>query len=433
MTGHSGLVSRRGFLGASALGGTALLLTACSATGGSGGATGGSGGGGKNFSWANWSDAPATSQLYIDLITKYATDNGIQIDRQANVSFADYNTKFRTLLAGGQPPDIMRLNDDFLRELQDKDQLFDTTALIASSGMKIADYFPEVFNFGERNGKHSAMTIGLSPRVVYYNKTAFQKAGVPLPPSTWSMDGWKWDDFLNAAKALTKGTSQYGCQITLDTGNEQAWSANNGGEGIFSKDGKTFTLAEGANLEAMQWAADLSLKHKVQAPWADVQATNATYDRFANQQDMMRTGPMSDYTTMQTIAKDFEFGVAPMPGQVKQLQNGGFTLFVIPAKAKNPEAAFKFLSYLSGPEGGKQFAEKAVFVAVNREAASGLTSGLKLFGEAADNQTTTNSTTATSQAVALYRPQLQLAYGGNKTVKEALGSVADQINSLLQA
>ena len=431
MDGLSGL-SRRRLLGVPAGIGGAAVLAACGGQSGSGSL--------KSFSFANWSDAPAVSQLYIDIIAQYQKDKGVTVDRQANVSFDDYNTKFRTLLASGQPPDVMRLNDDFLRELADKGQLYDTTSFIKQAGMKPADYYPQVFNFGELSGKHVAMTIGLSPRVIYYNKTAFQDAGIPLPPKTWTMDGWKWDDFLSAAKELTRGTTRYGCQLTLDTGNEQAWPRNNGGPGIFSADGRTFTLGQGVNLEATQWVADLSLKHKVQAPWANVQATNATYDRFSNQQDMMRSGPMSDYTQLQSSIKDFEWDIAPLPGQVAQYQNGGMTLFVIPAKAKDTEAGFRFLEYLSGPVGGKTFASNAAFVPVNRQAAAALGApgsvatgaNLKLCAEAADHQTTTHSTTATSQAVALYRPQLQLAYAGSKTVKEALGSVADQINSLLQ-
>jgi multiple sugar transport system substrate-binding protein len=418
------------FLGASAMGvGSLALMRAGAAFAADEGA----------FSLANWSDAPAVSQLYIDIINNYEKSAGVKVSRQANVSFNDYNTRFRVLLAGGQPPDVMRLNDDFLREMSDKKQLLDLTDLIKSSGMNMDEYFPDVFNFTQTADGHTGMTIGVSPRVIYYNKTAFQKAGIPLPPKTWTMDGWKFEDFLNAAKALTKG-EQYGANLSLDTAVEQQMSVNNGGEGIFSKDGRSFTLADGPNVEAMQWVADLTLVHKVQAPWAEIQATNATFDRFTNQQDLMRSGPMSDFSYFTNTVKDFEWDVAPQPGQVAQKQNGGNTLFVVPAKAKHPEAAFKFLAYLSGEEGGKVFASNAAFIPVNRAAAktvgatgNAATGNMQLFVEAAANQTNTNSTTATSQAVALYRPQLQLAYAGQATAKDALGSVKDQINSLLQA
>ena len=433
MATHNGLmnISRRRFLGASAAGiGSLAFLSGTSRSWAAGGGS---------FSYANWADAPAVSQLYIDIVNNYQKANGVKVNRQANVSFQDYNTRFRVLLAGGSPPDVMRLNDDFLREMSDKKQILDLSELIKSSGLNMAEYFPDVFNFTQTPSGHTGMTIGVSPRVIYYNKTAFQKAGIPLPPKTWTMDGWKWDDFLNAAKALTKGTEQYGAQLTLDTAIEQQWPVNNGGEGIFSRDGRSFTLSEGPNVEAIQYVADLALVHKVAAPWADVQETNATFDRFTNQKDMMRSGPMSDYSYFQGAIKDFEWDIAPQPGQVAQMQNGGNTLFVVPTKAKNPEAGFKFLESLTGEEGGKVFASNAAFIPVNINAAKTIgaagntaTGNMQLFVEAAAHQTNTNSTIATSQAVALYRPQLQLVYAGSMTAKEALSSVKSQIDPLLQ-
>src|SRR5690349_18729483 len=109
MVTHNGLmnISRRRFLGASAAGIGSLAFL--SGTSRSWAADGGS------FSYANWADAPAVSQLYIDIVNNYQKANAVKVNRQANVSFQDYNTRFRVLLAGGSPPDVMRLNDDFLR------------------------------------------------------------------------------------------------------------------------------------------------------------------------------------------------------------------------------------------------------------------------------------------------------------------------------
>ena len=256
-------LSRRNFLGASAAGIGSMAFMA--ATRGVFAQDAGA------FSVANWNDAPAVAQLYLDIMDNYEKATGVKISRQANVSFSDYNTRFRVLLSGGNPPDVMRLNDDFLREMSDKKQILDLTEMIKASGMDMSEYFEDVFNFTQTPGGHTGMTIGVSPRIMYYNKTAFQEAGIPLPPSTWTMDGWTWDTFLDAAKALTKGTERYGVQISLDTALEQMWTVNNGGEGIFSADGRSFTLADEPNVEAIQWVADLTLVHKVQAPWAEIQ------------------------------------------------------------------------------------------------------------------------------------------------------------------
>ena len=390
---------------------------------------------------SNWSDAPAVSDLYIQIVEDYEKANGVSVDRQANVSFPDYNTKFRTLLAGGQPPDVMRLNDDFLREVADKELSVDLSQYFeGDNGINRADYFEDVLDFGKVSGAYRALPIGLSPRVIYYNKTAFQAAGIPLPPSTWTMEGWTWDDFLAAAKALTKGTDQYGVELTLDSGIEESWPRNNGGPGIYSEDGRKFTLAKDEGVEAMQWIADLAVKYKVAPAWAEIQGTNAHFDVFTTGKVAMNMGPMSDYSYYQGAVEEFEWDIAPLPGKVNQVQTGGFTLFVIPTKAKNPDAAWDFMRYLSGEEGGSVFASNAAFIPVNRKAADVVGSAdavaqgnLGLFVEAADHQGTTNSSTVAAHAVALYRPLLEQAYTGEVTVKEALESVEDQINSLLQA
>ena len=154
---------------------------------------------------------------------------------------------------------------------------------------------------------------------------------------------------------------------------------------------------------------------------------------------MIRLGAMSDFSYFAQTIKDFEWDIAAPPGKVAQKQNGGNTLFIIPTKAKNPEPAFKFLQYLSGEEGGKIFAENAAFIPVNRKAAESIgtsgasaTGNMKLFVDAAANQTNTNSTTATSQAVAIYRPQLQLVYAGQATAVDVLTAAKAQIDPLLQ-
>ncbi|WP_089773136.1 extracellular solute-binding protein [Ruania alba] len=61
--------------------------------------------------------------------------------------FDDYQTRFRTLIAGGSPPDLMRLNDDFLREMSDKESILDIEPYLSESGVDTSDYFEGVLDF----------------------------------------------------------------------------------------------------------------------------------------------------------------------------------------------------------------------------------------------------------------------------------------------
>lgn len=362
---------------------------------------------------------------------------GIKMQPQAAVAFADFQTRFRTLLAGGEPPDVMRLNDDFLREVSDKSLTTDLTPFFEKSGLKMEDYFENLFNFSKLPSGQRALVVGAQVRCIFYNKTMFEKEGVSLPPTTWTPEGWKWENFLEAAKALTKGSEQYGALIINDTAYENTFAVNNGGEGIFSADGKKFALADPAGHEAIQWAADLSLVHKVSPKYGDIQADQAAQRLFTAGKLGMIMNSSSNVGYYNQNVKDFEWDLAPIPAKINQVQEGGVVLYVIPSKAKNPEQAWEYLNYAAGPEGGKVLAEAGLCVPVNKQAAQALKSpgeypkNIKLLVEGADHNRIVNSTTATAAAVAIYRPQLQRVYTGEVTAEEALSSVRSQVEDAI--
>lgn len=418
---------RRQFLQWSALTAGMTALTACAGKSPSSA--------GLGFSYSNWQGG--TDALFEEILADYETKASVTIDRQALVSFSDYQTRFRTLLSGGSPPDVMRLNDDFLRELSDKEQILDLTAYIKKSGIDKADYFENVFDFTLLPRGQSGIAIAVQPRVIFYNKTLFEAAGVPLPPTDWSSAGWEWDDFLEAAKALTTDTDQWGTILNKDTGYENTFAVNNGGPGIFSTDGRSFTLADDEGIEAIQWVADLAVEHKVSPPWAELGVDQIELSMFVAGKLGMLLGTFGSATYFRDNVTDFEWDVAPIPAKVEQKQEGSMVLFVIPTKSKNPDAAWDFLEYLSGPEGGSVFAKNAAFIPVNRAAAQAIKGSdsqpknIALFIEAASHQASVNSTSATAEAVAIYRPQLERVYTGEISAREALTGVRDQVEAAL--
>lgn len=106
----------------------------------------------------------------------------------------DYETKIRTMLAGGTVPDIIRTNDDFVRFYSTKGQFTDLQPLMDRDGITPDNYFPPIFDFPRQpDGKYTAWTLGNQPRVIYYNVDLFEKAGVALPPTDWTSEGWTWD------------------------------------------------------------------------------------------------------------------------------------------------------------------------------------------------------------------------------------------------
>jgi multiple sugar transport system substrate-binding protein len=104
--------------------------------------------------------------------------------------------------------------------------------------------------------------------VIYYNTKKFADAGLQ-PPQL----GWTWDDFLNAATALTSGeggSKQYGFGVPFFTFGLVPWFLTNGTYPL-TDDWSDSNLNDPKALEAVTFINDLINTHKV-AP--KVQGTN---------------------------------------------------------------------------------------------------------------------------------------------------------------
>ncbi|GAB3424335.1 sugar ABC transporter substrate-binding protein [Flindersiella endophytica] len=432
------MLTRRGFLGASA-----ATLGAAGVAGIAGCGNGGSAAGdGKNITFLNW-DPVAKGEPLSNAVAAFEKSSGLQVTVQPAPT-TDYDTKLLTIMSSGATPDAIRINDDYVLGYSQNDALLDLNDYIKRDGLSESDYFEHPYKFPiQQDGKHTAWASGTQPNLVFYNVDAFKQAGLDLPPTTWTDDGWKWDDFLAAARKLTIPGERWGVLAFDDTSSETTFTVNNGTDGIYSKDGKRFTLADEASVEGIQWLADLSLKHKVQPPWEEIQGGESNPDfalsMFATGKVAMMTRNFGSAAYMRENVKDFAWDLAPIPGNLSHKTIATLIVWAIPAKAKNPDGAWKLLRSFTDPAGAKALAEQRDLVPANKEAAKlleakGTTPAhLALVVEAAEHGVNENFNPHIQEARALYRPQLELVFLGQKTAKQALEGVKGQVERALNS
>jgi multiple sugar transport system substrate-binding protein len=372
-------------------------------------------------------------------INAFQEATGITVSIQPTPT-ADYETKMRTLLASGSPPDVMRINDDFVRGYSLDETLLDLRPYIEASGINPADYNEHPFNFPiQPDGQHTAWTIGTQPAMIFYNVDYFNEVGLPMPPGTWSAEGWTWESFLEAAKALTITDERWGALLYKDTSHETIYPVNNGEPtGIYSEDGTQFTLANPAAIEAMQWVTDLTLVHGVQPKWEDLTADDAANQYFVSGRTAMHSSTFG-FSAYAKANAQFTWDVAPPPaGKAGQTTIATLIDFVIPKDAKNPDGAWELLNFLGGPEGGRIFAEAGAYVPVHKEPGALLKAvegqspaHLELVVEATGHATNENFSKNIQRARQIYRPQLDLLYTGQQTAEEVLTGVKEQVEQAL--
>ena len=63
----------------------------------------------------------------------------IQVEIQPTISGSGYDTKMRTALAGNNPPDIFRINDDYIPEFAANGALLDLSGYVKDARLDVSD------------------------------------------------------------------------------------------------------------------------------------------------------------------------------------------------------------------------------------------------------------------------------------------------------
>lgn len=299
--------------------------------------------------FSTW-DAAVQLGTYQTVIDKFNAENPDIIVQVESVP-ENYEQKLFTAAAAGSAPDVFLwwnypqlLSENIIVPM---DQYVGT--LIDESL-----YYPEIFESSKVNGVLYSVPNIPSTRVVFYNKDLFDAAGVEYPT-----DNWTWDDFVDKAIKLTnEAERQHGFVTEVKNNgngyNVQQYVWTNGGA-LISDDGTTVDgyMNSPATVEAVQWYADLVVKHKV-SPSPSSTATQG----YAT--EMFKTGKVGMIETamwqLGTIKELFNVGTVMLPTKdgkrVGVMHSSGLCVY---AGSANVEAAVRFAAYFGGKEGQTEF------------------------------------------------------------------------------
>jgi len=320
-----------------ALSALAITLTGCSAQTGASSSTGP-----KTITWSIWTGSQAEVAAWNhvgDLVTKEYPNIKLKF---STASFADYFTKTQTLAASNELPCIAATQ---VQRTPGLGSLFEPLNSHYTKA-QLADYNPTILKALSFDGSVVALPYDLGPYVIYYNKTAFQQAGLKLPAA-----GWTQAEFLADAKALT-ANGKYGFSVT---GYPDHWFgfATSAGANYLSSNGKTIDLTNAKLQSAWDFTVGLVTKEKVAEAMPATSDENWDIEQWdAGNAAMTVDGPWDYINTKSTVK--FSFGLAPLPevdGKSQSLLTGsGFGV----TKTCNDKAdAYKVLSVLTGPAAEK--------------------------------------------------------------------------------
>lgn len=280
-----------------------------------------------------------------------------QVNITLNITpFLDYQTKLFTSLAGGETMDVFFMREgNVFKTYVNKGLCMNLDAYIASTGFDMSPYA----NYAEQisvDGSVYGMPYRGGGYHLYYNKALFDQAGVPYPDM---YESYTWEEFREVAKQLTSGAGAdkvYGVYM-MGWPWMQMFSAMQAGVKIVDDDLNVDLDCQEVR-DALQWYYDTCVVDESQITPAEATATNASITPLfvAGNTAMILGG---DYmggnlrNNMESGAIDFEWGMARVPCNegVEYATHSVVTNACVNSKAKNPDLAFHFLTFLSGEEG----------------------------------------------------------------------------------
>lgn len=295
-----------------------------------------------------------------------AREPGIKV-RLFKVPSSSYLNKSIVMLASRTAPDVIRVDHYNFPNLVRKSYFYDLTPLAAADpGFHESDFFPTAVEECKFKGRLYALNVLLGGIIIYYNKTLFMKAGLPDPNMLAQKGEWTWERLRQCARTLTQTgpdgrTTQFGLQLP---GFPQyvvgLWAY--GGE-LLTLDGKRSALDTPEAARGFQFLADLRWKDRV-APTPSQTALSAFNFESGNM------GMLLDYMglapRLRKVVKDFDWDICPVPagpaGSRTILKGNQLVMY---RECPHPDAAWKFMRYLTGPE-----AENLLYARLRRGAPS---------------------------------------------------------------
>ncbi|WP_328993177.1 sugar ABC transporter substrate-binding protein [Kribbella sp. NBC_01245] len=334
-------LSRRGFLGISLAAGV-ITITACGADSDKG--TGNSEA--ANLVMTVWGGEPDKKayQQRIDLLVKKFPEIKITLQLIPNDGYAQ---KVQTMIAGGKGPDIMQVAEN-VNVYSSKSQIMPLDELAKKAGLDVEKRFGTIGKIYSYEDKIYAIPDRSGAMIVYYNKGLFDAKGIKAPAAEWT-----WDDALSAFKELTVPGKQWGYAGSGWWAQWWSFVYQNGGR-IIDDSGKP-AVASDEVITALQWAGDLVHKHNVvpnPKQYADMGADVGGDQAFASGKLGVNT---TGFWGISGLAESkIEWDVAPMWRGKEQAVTAFGSGLAISRTAKNPEAAFKAIDFLTAPEAQEQ-------------------------------------------------------------------------------
>lgn len=392
--------------------------------------------------WSFWGSG-ARQEVIEEIIDDFnASQDKIEV-KYSYQPWGDIWTKSLSSITAGNPPDVIVQDINSVAQRAEAQQATNLSEYIEEGFSD--EFYPQLWDTVEYEGDAYAVPFNTDTQVIFYNKTLFKEAGISEEqlPQTWEeletvarkLDVKNGDDF-----------ERIGFYPLWNLGAD-VWALNaDDGVSWFDKD-ENVKIDTDNKVEALEWILDWQEYYGQDTiNRLEAEFGSGVADPFISGLVAMRAQNINYYSSLaENAPDDFKFGVIQIPekesGSGHWSWGGGFVLEV-PYGAKDPEASYEFIKYLSTPEVQEKFGEKSFDIMANRTANENLVNndnldenGQMIYQMADENFANTVITPVPLTAPdfsSLVNEQIDQIMLGSKTPAEGLADAQKAVEDLVE-
>jgi multiple sugar transport system substrate-binding protein len=267
-----------------------------------------------------------------------------------NIPWGAAHDLLLTAFAGGSHPDLCQLGNTWIPEFQAIAAIRSLEPFLADSSISRKSYFSGTWETNLIDGRAYGIPWYVDTRLLFYRSDLLAAVGYARPPQNW-------EEWLEASRRLVaQQPGRYALFLSTIFNDWQVPATlimQNGGRLLRDNDCHG-AFSEPATLEALRYY--VSLFHENLAVRNMSEVANIYQGFNDGVFCMMVTGPWN----VNEIRKRMpglagRWSTAPLPAKVNGVSLAGGASLVMFEKSRHPEAAWKFIQYLSQTETQQAF------------------------------------------------------------------------------
>ncbi len=392
---------------------------------------------------ATYAEFPAEVPTYKRLFRlAEARYPGLKID-EVGIPGSAAVEKVTAMFAGGTPPDAIRMSGaGEYTFFAAKRMTQPVDRYLQRAGTLQKDFVPFALQGGQWRGKQVALAYHLGGNAMFLNQTLIDQAGV-TPPAAYERQGkWSWDTLLMVLKGVSAESGDariWGMDRIDRLGAANAWIYSAGGE-LYDQDMTESRFTHPKTLQALGFLVDLAVKHHVVPTQSELAGQP---DPFLAGRQAMLFGSRFNAPPIETArtAAGWRVGmILPPAGPSGQTVTRDSPIsYGMGSQTQHPDAVWALMSFFASPEGQRIYAGAGLGLPVLRSLYTPEVLKDVLFEWEDPSLYLRSVQLARIQVPPAYpaidqvfRREMNLAFEGQKAVKEAAEAIKLAADALLK-